>query len=146
VETISIASTDRHVEYVATGRVEDPIWSCDGSYIEFKENGALHRFTPAVSAAPTSATAPLNPCNHDSGISPDGQWQAFLAADKGVAPESTKKDVELQLMSLKDKKVRVLAKILGGQDMANLPSWSPDSQRLAFVSYERLPEESMSAK
>jgi len=146
VETISIASTDRHVEYVAAGRLEAPNWSCDGSYIEFKENGTLHRLTPGVSTGPTIAVAPLHPCEPGPGISPDGQWQVFLANDKGVTPETTIKDVELRLMSLKEKKARLLAKVLGAQDTANLPSWSPDSQRLVFVSYELLPEESMSAK
>jgi Tol biopolymer transport system component len=49
-------------------------------------------------------------------------------------------------MSLKDKQVHVLAKLFGGQGTINVPSWSPDSLRLAFVSYEQLPEESLSAK
>ena len=41
----------------------------------------------------------------------------------------------------KDKKVHVLAKLFGGQGTINVPSWSPNSQRLAFVSYEYLPQE-----
>jgi len=49
-------------------------------------------------------------------------------------------------MALKDKKVRVLATFFGGQGTINVPSWSPDSQKLAFVSYESLPEESLAAK
>ena len=43
-------------------------------------------------------------------------------------------------MSMKDKKVRVLAKLFGGQGTINVPSWSPDSRKLAFVSYEQLPK------
>jgi Tol biopolymer transport system component len=49
-------------------------------------------------------------------------------------------------MSLKDKQVHVLAKLFGGQGTINVPSWSPDSKRLAFVSYEYLPEESVTRK
>jgi hypothetical protein len=30
---------------------------------------------------------------------------------------------------------RVLAELFGGQGTPNVPSWSPDSRRLAFVSY-----------
>ena len=30
---------------------------------------------------------------------------------------------------------RVLAELFGGQGTINVPSWSPDSRRLAFVSY-----------
>jgi Tol biopolymer transport system component len=31
--------------------------------------------------------------------------------------------------------IRVLAKLFGGQGTINVPSWSPDSQSIAFVSY-----------
>jgi Tol biopolymer transport system component len=70
----------------------------------------------------------------------------FLAYEKGVTGHPPDKEVELRLMSLKDKQVHVLAKLFGGQGTINVPSWSPDSLRLAFVSYEQLPEESLSAK
>jgi Tol biopolymer transport system component len=43
-------------------------------------------------------------------------------------------------MSLSDKKIKVLAKLFGGQGTINVPSWSPDSSRVAFVSYEYLPQ------
>jgi TolB protein len=49
----------------------------------------------------------------------------------------------LNLMSMSDKKVQVLAKLFGGQGTINVPSWSPDSKKLAFVSYELLPEDSV---
>jgi len=47
--------------------------------------------------------------------------------------------VMLRLMSLADKKITVLAKLFGGQGTINVPSWSPDSQRVAFVSYQLVP-------
>jgi Tol biopolymer transport system component len=37
------------------------------------------------------------------------------------------------------KAIKILAKLFGGQGTINVPSWSPDSKRLAFVSYEYLP-------
>jgi Tol biopolymer transport system component len=46
------------------------------------------------------------------------------------------KDVTLRLMSRQDGKISVLAKLFGGQGTINVPSWAPDSKRLAFVSYE----------
>jgi TolB protein len=48
-------------------------------------------------------------------------------------------DVELRLMTLAEGKVKTLAKLFGGQGTINVPSWSPDSQKVAFVSYELLP-------
>jgi TolB protein len=45
----------------------------------------------------------------------------------------------LRLMSLSDGKIRILAKLFGGQGTNNVPSWSPDSKSLAFVSYAIVP-------
>jgi Tol biopolymer transport system component len=47
----------------------------------------------------------------------------------------------LRLMSLKDKKITVLAKLFGGQGTINVPSWLPNGQQFAFVSYQLLPKE-----
>jgi Tol biopolymer transport system component len=74
-------------------------------------------------------------------ISPDGKWMVFLSYDKTVTGHPENKDVALRLMSLTDKKISVLAKLFGGQGTINVPSWSPDSKQLAFVSYQLIPEE-----
>jgi len=73
-------------------------------------------------------------------ISPDGKWMVFVAYEKGVSGHPANKDVELRVMSLADKKVRFLARLFGGQGTMNVPSWSPDSSKVAFVSYELLPQ------
>jgi TolB protein len=276
LETVKVASTDRHVEYVAAGHFEAPNWSRDGSFLLINQDGAIRRLAlGAAESTLVSAGAQIH-CNNDHGISPDGQWLAisdssgvdkksrvsilpiaggaprlvtpnapsywhgwspdgktlaftgerggnfdiytipaaggeetrlttaaglddgpeyspdgafiyfnsertgqmqiwrmkadgtgqeqvifdqsndwfphlspdgqwmvFLAYEKGVTGHPADKDVELRLMSLQDKKVRLLAKLFGGQGTINVPSWSPDSLRLAFVSYEWLPEESL---
>jgi Tol biopolymer transport system component len=41
-----------------------------------------------------------------------------------------------------DGKIEVLAKLFGGQGTINVPSWSPDSKQLAFVSYQLIHQES----
>jgi TolB protein len=73
-------------------------------------------------------------------ISPDGQWMVFLTYGAEVTGHPENKDVMLRLMSLTDatetdKKIMVLAKLFGGQGTINVPSWSPDSKQVAFVSY-----------
>jgi TolB protein len=35
-----------------------------------------------------------------------------------------------------DRKVKVLARLVGGRGTIDLSSWSPDSRSLAFVSYQ----------
>jgi hypothetical protein len=39
-----------------------------------------------------------------------------------------------------------VAKVFGGQGTINVPSWSPDSLKVAFVSYQLLPAEEAAAK
>ena len=72
-------------------------------------------------------------------ISPDGQWMVFLTYDPSVTGHPEDKDVMLRLMSLSDGKITILTKLFGGQGTINVPSWSPDSTQLAFVSYQLIP-------
>lgn len=273
LETITVASTDRHVEYVAPAHFEAPNWSRDGSFFLFNQDGKISRLNLDASTPTTISTDPQNHCNNDHGISPDGamiaisdssrdktsriylapiaggtprqitesgpsywhgwspdgktlaftgqrdgnfdiytipvaggkevrltqaqglddgpeyspdgsllyfnsersgsmqiwrmhadgsnqeqvlhdqtndwfphlspdgKWMVFLAYEKDVTGHPGGKDVALYLMSTADSKVHLLAKLFGGQGTINVPSWSPDSKKLAFVSYEMLPED-----
>jgi len=67
--------------------------------------------------------------------SPDGKWLVFLSYEKEVKGHPENKDVTLRIMPLAGGKTEVLAKLFGGQGTINVPSWSPDSRRVAFVSY-----------
>ncbi|MGO9917487.1 MAG: hypothetical protein ACLQIB_22645, partial [Isosphaeraceae bacterium] len=46
------------------------------------------------------------------------------------------KDVTLRIMALGSTKIDVLGRFLGGQGTINVPSWSPDGRKIAFVSYQ----------
>ena len=70
--------------------------------------------------------------------SPDGRWVVYLAylEDQGEQ-HPFGKQVKLRLMDARDGTVRDLtAPFFGGQGTLNVPSWSPDSRRVAFVAYE----------
>jgi Tol biopolymer transport system component len=72
-------------------------------------------------------------------ISPDGNHVVVIAYAKGeVEPGShpANKNVEIRLISSKGGKAEILARLFGGQGTINVNSWSPDSRRFAFVSYE----------
>jgi len=77
--------------------------------------------------------------------SPDSKWLVFLSFVKGTATHNDKlAGTQLRMMPLpgarlaKPPQIRVLTTFFGGQGTINVNSWSPDSQRFAYVIYEPL--------
>ncbi|MGA6956957.1 MAG: hypothetical protein WBY73_17715, partial [Candidatus Acidiferrales bacterium] len=125
----------------AKGLDDGPEYSPDGQYIYFNSvrTGIMQiwRMRPDGSDQVQITSDEFN--NWFPHVSPDGKWMVILSYDQSVSGHPENKDVMLRLMSLSDKKITVLAKLFGGQGTINVPSWSPDSKQLAFVSYELLP-------
>jgi Tol biopolymer transport system component len=120
------------------GTNDDPDASPDGKYVYFNSDRSgsmeIWRMHPDGSA-PEQITFDdfLNWTPHPS---PDGHWIVFLSYSKGTIGHPANQKVSLRLMSLSDRKIRLLTTFTGGSGTINVPSWSPDSSRLAFVSYE----------
>lgn len=129
----------------AKGLDDGPEYSPDGKYIYFNSERTGHmqiwRMKADGSEQEQVFSDDLN--NWFPHISPDGKWMVFLTYEADVAGHPENKNVMLRLMFLADNKITVLAKLFGGQGTINVPSWSPDSKRLAFVSYLLIPQESM---
>jgi len=125
----------------AKGLDDGPEYSPDGKYIYFNSERTGHmqiwRMKADGSEQEQVFADELN--NWFPHISPDGQWMVFLTYEADVAGHPENKNVMLRVMSLSDKKINVLAKLFGGQGTINVPSWSPDSKRVAFVSYVLIP-------
>ena len=71
--------------------------------------------------------------------SPDGRKIVFVTFAKDVVGHPENKDVELRVMTLDTKKVETLGKFFGGQGTVNVPCWSPDDKKIAFVTYQLVP-------
>ncbi len=70
--------------------------------------------------------------------SPDGKWIAFVSFDKSVKGHPYDQNVVIRLMPIAGGKPKVIATLFGGQGTINVPSWSPDSKKIAFVSYRHI--------
>jgi Tol biopolymer transport system component len=69
-------------------------------------------------------------------ISPDNRWILFISFPPEVPASDHPfyKRVYLRIMSVEELKPKVIGYLYGGQGTINVPSWSPDSKKIAFIS------------
>jgi TolB protein len=143
IYTIPAAGGEEKRLTTAKGLDDGPEYSPDGNYIYFNSERTGHmqiwRMKADGSEQEQVFSDDLN--NWFPHTSPDGKWIVFLTYGADVKGHPESKDVMLRLMSLTDKKITVLAKLFGGQGTINVPSWSPNSAQLAFVSYMMVPQD-----
>ena len=120
------------------GLDDGPEFTPDGKYIYFN---STRSGTMQIWRMKPDGTNPEQITNDEYNnwfphISPNGKWIVFLSFLKDVSPTDHPfyKHVYIRLMPFNDAKPRVIAYVYGGQGTINVPSWSPDSKRIAFVS------------
>jgi len=132
------------------GYDDGPDYSPDGKWIYFNSDRSgkweIWRM-PAEGAGPDDKNAQQVTSNRDEEdwfphCSPDGKWLAFIAFPKGTAGHNAHVNVKLQMMPLPGQEIQrqsqqTLASFFGGQGTINVNSWSPDSNKIGFVSYEQ---------
>src|SRR5579862_1248059 len=143
IYTIPASGGEENRLTTAKGLDDGPEYSPDGMYIYFnsERTGHMQIFRMKADGSEPRQVFSDELNNWFPHISPDGRWMVFLTYEPDVMGHPENKDVMLRLMSLADKKITVLAKLFGGQGTINVPSWSPDSKKLAFVSYMLIPPE-----
>jgi dipeptidyl aminopeptidase/acylaminoacyl peptidase len=141
IYTIPMAGGDETRLTTAKGLDDGPEYSPDGKYIYFnsERSGTMQIWRMRPDGAEQEQITADQFNNWFPHISPDGRWMVYLTYEKEVTGHPENKNVRLRLMSLEDKKTSLLAKLFGGQGTINVPSWSPDSKKVAFVSYELIP-------
>ena len=141
IYTVPAAGGEETQLTTAKGLDDGPEYSPDGQYIYFNSERTGHmqiwRMKPDGSEQEQFFFDDYN--NWFPHISPDGKYMVFLTYQQSVSGHPENKDVMLRLMTLADKKIKVIARLFGGQGTINVPSWSPDSKSIAFVSYTLVP-------
>ena len=144
VYKIPVSGIGREVRLTSAPGLDDgPEFTPDGTYIYFNSSRSgrmqIWRMRPDGSQQQQITNDSFN--NWFPHISPDGKWIAYIA----FPPEVDKDDhpfyrhVTLRLMPIGGGPARVIAYLYGGQGTINVPSWSPDGRRLAFVSNSAMP-------
>ncbi len=69
-------------------------------------------------------------------VSPDNKWLVFISFPEEVPADQHLfyKRVLLRLMPIQGGEPKVIGYLYGGQGSINVPSWSPDGKKIAFVS------------
>ena len=125
----------------AKGLDDGPDYSPDGQWIYFNSDrtGRMHVWRMKMDGTQQEQITKDDFNNWFPHPSPDGKWLVFLSYEPDVKGHPENKDVMLRLMPTAGGKIEVAAKLFGGQGTINVPSWSPDSRKFAFVSYQFAP-------
>lgn len=138
VYTIPAAGGEEKRLTDAEGLDDGPEYTPDGKFIYFnsERTGLMKIWRMHVDGTKQEqVTTDTEYADWFPHFSPDGKLMVFLSFDKSVKGHPANKDVVLRIMPAAGGKPKILATLFGGQGTINVPSWSPDSKAIAFVSY-----------
>jgi TolB protein len=137
IYTIPVEGGEEKRLTTAEGLDDGPDYSPDGQYIYFNSvrTGLMQIWRMKTDGSEQTQITKDDYNNWFAHPSPDGKWLVILSYEKDVQGHPANKDVMLRLVPVGGGEIQVLAKLFGGQGTINVPSWSPDSRQLAFVSY-----------
>ncbi|MFC5265128.1 biopolymer transporter Tol [Kribbella qitaiheensis] len=114
-------------------------YSADGKWIYFNSERASsvpgHAQLFRISGGTTEQLTHDERVNWFPHQAPDGSTVAYVSFPPGtLGHPADVEDVRLRLLDA-DGRIRELITLFGGQGTMNVPSWSPDSTRFAYVAY-----------
>jgi Tol biopolymer transport system component len=122
-----------------TGASDGPDYTPDGRWIWFNSSrsGTMQLWRMRPDGSDLRQMTDDERVNWFPHPSPDGRSVLYLAYEPGVEGHPRDREVELRLMAPDGGSGRTLLALFGGQGSINVPCWSPDGRRFAFVRYAR---------
>ncbi len=129
---------------VGAGFNDGPDYSADGTWIYFNSTRSGHMQIWRMHTDGSGGEQVTHDATEDwfAHPSPDGKLIVFLAYPAGTAGHPGSKDVTLQVMPATGGAAPA-GQAVGRTGHDQRPSWSPDSAKVAFVSYAMLPVDAM---
>ncbi len=139
IATIPEAGGDETVLIDGGGHYDGPDYTPDGRHIWFNSDrgGQMNLWRMGPGGEDPEEMTGGDSVDWFPHPSPDGEHVLYLAYPPGTEGHPFGREVELRLMPASGGAPKTLCAFFGGQGSINVPSWSPDVRRFAYVRYAR---------
>src|SRR5690606_23960024 len=142
IRTVDV-KTKKETQLTEQATLDDgPEYSPDGKYIYFNSvrTGTMQLWRMKADGSDEEQVTFDEYNDWFPHFSPDGKWIVYLSFPADIDPTSHPfyKKVYLRLMPSSGGVPKTIAYIYGGQGTINVPSWSPDGTKIAFISNSKL--------
>jgi Tol biopolymer transport system component len=137
IYTVGVSGEPETCVTAGGGHHDGPDYSPDGAWIWFNsdQGGSMQLWRVRPDGGERQQMTAEDTVNWFPHPSPDGASVLYLAYPAGTVGHPRDRHVTLRLMPAERGISTHLVALFGGQGSMNVPCWSPDSQRFAFMRY-----------